>query len=162
MGGICTDLDGRSSLPGLWAAGEVARTGVHGANRLASNSLLEGMVFADRVGRALAAEPEPAEPPAPECRFEPETGADEEQEAVRASMRRAMTSYVGLRRSGASLARAEEILMELEQSTPATAWRTQDAAAGGATHHPRGPAPEGEPRRTPAARLSARRRGRTA
>lgn len=53
MGGIRTDLDGRSTRPGLWAVGEVACTGVHGANRLASNSLLEGMVFADRVARAL-------------------------------------------------------------------------------------------------------------
>jgi L-aspartate oxidase len=55
MGGIRTDLDGRSFRPGLWAVGEVACTGVHGANRLASNSLLEGMVFADRVARALLA-----------------------------------------------------------------------------------------------------------
>jgi L-aspartate oxidase len=52
-GGIVTDLDGASSLPGLWAAGEVACTGVHGANRLASNSLLEGMVFAARVVEAI-------------------------------------------------------------------------------------------------------------
>lgn len=55
MGGIRTDLDGRSTREGLWAVGEVACTGVHGANRLASNSLLEGMVFADRVARALLA-----------------------------------------------------------------------------------------------------------
>ena len=54
MGGIQTDLEGRTTKPGLWAVGEVARTGVHGANRLASNSLLEGLVFADRAGRALA------------------------------------------------------------------------------------------------------------
>jgi L-aspartate oxidase len=53
MGGIRTDLDGRSSREGLWAVGEVASTGVHGANRLASNSLLEGLVFADRVARTL-------------------------------------------------------------------------------------------------------------
>jgi L-aspartate oxidase len=52
-GGIVTDLDGASSLPGLWAAGEVACSGVHGANRLASNSLLEGMVFAFRVVEAV-------------------------------------------------------------------------------------------------------------
>ena len=52
-GGILTDLDGASSLPGLWAAGEVACTGVHGANRLASNSLLEGMVFAARAVEAM-------------------------------------------------------------------------------------------------------------
>ncbi|MCU4186978.1 FAD-binding protein [Acidiferrimicrobium sp. IK] len=54
-GGIVTDLDGASTLPGLWAAGEAACTGVHGANRLASNSLLEGMVFAARVVDALRA-----------------------------------------------------------------------------------------------------------
>ena len=53
MGGVWTDLDGRSSLPGLYAAGEVACTGVHGANRLASNSLLEGLVFGARTGRAM-------------------------------------------------------------------------------------------------------------
>ena len=52
-GGIVTDLDGASSLPGLWAAGEVACSGVHGANRLASNSLLEGMVFGARVVEAV-------------------------------------------------------------------------------------------------------------
>ena len=54
-GGLVTDLDGATSLPGLWAAGEAACTGVHGANRLASNSLLEGMVFAPRVIEAIDA-----------------------------------------------------------------------------------------------------------
>jgi L-aspartate oxidase len=54
-GGLLTDLDGATSLPGLWACGEVACTGVHGANRLASNSLLEGMVFAPRVVEAIDA-----------------------------------------------------------------------------------------------------------
>lgn len=52
MGGVASDLDGRSSVPGLFVAGEVASTGVHGANRLASNSLLEGLVFGERAGRA--------------------------------------------------------------------------------------------------------------
>jgi L-aspartate oxidase len=53
MGGNRTDLDGRTSLPRLYAAGEVAATGVHGANRLASNSLLEGVVFGARAGAAM-------------------------------------------------------------------------------------------------------------
>src|SRR3954462_13177194 len=53
MGGVVVDLRGRSSLSRLWAVGEVSRTGVHGANRLASNSLLEGLVFAERVARDL-------------------------------------------------------------------------------------------------------------
>jgi L-aspartate oxidase len=58
MGGIVTDLAGRSSMTRLYAVGEVARTGVHGANRLASNSLLEGLVFAERVARDLVGTPE--------------------------------------------------------------------------------------------------------
>jgi L-aspartate oxidase len=53
MGGVVTDLRGRSTVERLYAVGEVARTGVHGANRLASNSLLEGLVFAERVARDL-------------------------------------------------------------------------------------------------------------
>ena len=53
MGGVKTDLWGRTSLPGLYAAGETALTGVHGANRLASNSLLEGLVFGARSGQAM-------------------------------------------------------------------------------------------------------------
>jgi len=53
IGGVVTDVWGRTTMPGLYASGEVASTGVHGANRLASNSLLEGLVFSDRVVRDL-------------------------------------------------------------------------------------------------------------
>jgi L-aspartate oxidase len=70
VGGVLTDLDGRSELPGLYAAGECAATGVHGANRLASNSLLECLVFGRRAALSALAEPGlprrlPAVPDAP-------------------------------------------------------------------------------------------------
>ena len=63
MGGIVTDAEGRTSLPGLYAAGECASTGVHGANRLASNSLLEAAVFGARAGRAAAGATDPETSP---------------------------------------------------------------------------------------------------
>jgi L-aspartate oxidase len=76
MGGIAVDLDGRSSLPGLYAVGECACTGLHGANRLASNSLSECFVFGGRAARAALDEETPAaRPPLPEWRFEPPTEA---------------------------------------------------------------------------------------
>ena len=76
MGGVAVDLDGRSSLPGLYAVGECSCTGLHGANRLASNSLSECFVFGGRAGLATLEEDRTAAPPAPsEWRFEPPTEA---------------------------------------------------------------------------------------
>jgi L-aspartate oxidase len=128
MGGIRTDLDGHASLPGLWAVGECACTGVHGANRLASNSLLEGLVFADRVARALPPRGTPA--PEPAGPVPGEGAADilptDESEAVRAEMRAVMTADVGLQRSERSLLHAEQALAALGRRVPPGDWRTEN------------------------------------
>jgi L-aspartate oxidase len=74
MGGVAVDVDGRSSLPGLYAVGECSCTGLHGANRLASNSLSECFVFGGRAAAAALREQAPGErPPLPEWSFEPPT-----------------------------------------------------------------------------------------
>jgi L-aspartate oxidase len=128
MGGVRTDLEGRSTLPGLWAVGEVASTGVHGANRLASNSLLEGLVFADRAGHALADEGarDEGHDPVPDVPLQQETGADAGCEPVRRSMRRLMTANVGVQRTESSLLHAEQELARLTRETPEGAWRTRN------------------------------------
>jgi L-aspartate oxidase len=110
MGGVVTDLAGRSSLSRLYAVGEVARTGVHGANRLASNSLLEGLVFAERAARDLIETPEGlAEPdaeswevPALDDRGAAQVAADEIRQVMwdHASIAR---TAPGLRRCAAQL-----------------------------------------------------------
>ena len=127
MGGIKTDLEGRTSRPGLWAVGEAASTGVHGANRLASNSLLEALVFADRVARALATEQPPdANAPVPPAALELLAAVPEAREAeIRDAMRQVMSADVGVQRSEASLRRAERSLAELVAATPRPAWRTR-------------------------------------
>lgn len=99
MGGIATDAHGLTSLPGLYAAGECASTGVHGANRLASNSLLEAAVFGARAGRAAAQERPSAAPllrapPAPELTAGDLTG-----------LRLAMSRDAGVVRDAAGLSR---------------------------------------------------------
>lgn len=127
MGGVSTDLDGHTSRAGLWAAGEVACTGVHGANRLASNSLLEGLVFADRVAREVAREASGDGLPASLDAIESDhdTGADDAQADTRQQMREIMTRGVGLVRTEASLADAQAGLARLEAETPVEAWRTR-------------------------------------
>jgi L-aspartate oxidase len=105
MGGIVTDAEGRSSLAGLYAAGECASTGVHGANRLASNSLLEAAVFGARAGRAAAAEAEPA--PAPLRRLL----APATPPAALQRLRGLMSRHAGVVREAAGLA---ALLREIE------------------------------------------------
>jgi L-aspartate oxidase len=128
MGGIQTDLEGRTTKPGLWAVGEVARTGVHGANRLASNSLLEGLVFADRAGRSLARRLQSKVAPALASAAEGtrDSGADAGCEPIRQEMRNLMTADVGVQRSESSLLHAERELERLTLATPRAAWRTHN------------------------------------
>jgi L-aspartate oxidase len=107
-GGVWTDLQGQTSVPGLYACGEVACTGVHGANRLASNSLLEGLVFARRITNSLAAELPALREPAVDRRVPGLVDAD-----VVPEMQRVMTVGAGVIRSAHGLAEAGATLEKL-------------------------------------------------
>ncbi len=109
MGGVKTDADGRTSIKGLFAAGEVACTGVHGANRLASNSLLEGLVFGARTGNAALSSTINPSAQATNS-FNPASIRDHDE--IRHALRKLMWERVGIIRCAASLSEAASSLLE--------------------------------------------------
>ena len=111
MGGIAADADGRTAAPGLFAVGECAATGVHGANRLASNSLLEAAAFGRRAGMAAARETG-GEVPLP-ARIGPELSSADLQ-----ALREAMTLHVGVERTRAGLERLLSLIARIETRAP--------------------------------------------
>lgn len=120
MGGVRTDRWGRTAIPGLYAAGEVACTGVHGANRLASNSLLEGLVFGGRCGEAMLEDPleQPGNaPPAPKIADRPADKDKDWLEKTRSKMGDLMLRRVGIERCGTTLEEAREWLKPLRADT---------------------------------------------
>jgi L-aspartate oxidase len=128
MGGVATDARGRSSLDGLWAAGEVASTGVHGANRLASNSLLEAVVFAARIAEDISALARPAQPAVPETPSDT-GGAAPDDAATEAELRALMSRHVGVVRDARGLAAALDGITRIERNARSPALRNMATAA---------------------------------
>ena len=120
MGGIMTDLDGRATIDGLWAVGEVASTGVHGANRLASNSLLEAVVFGARIADALREKEvsHPHEPGAPADRMELPSKPGDPKRLKK--LRKAMTKGCALIRTEKSLTKVLSVIDELNHDEDIT------------------------------------------
>lgn len=120
MGGIATDWRGRTSIGGLWACGEAASTGLHGANRLASNGLLEALVFARRsaldIARELDAKTDAAEVVLPDLPHAPPPRLD-----LIERLRSAMTDGVGVVRNAEGLARALDEISRIEAAQPDSA-----------------------------------------
>jgi L-aspartate oxidase len=141
MGGVKTDLWGRTSLPGLYAAGETAATGVHGANRLASNSLLEGLVFGARSGQAMIKDAPvgkrskaalPGSPVPKPGNSTPRPSAKPAAKAAPKQLPTALTKirdlmwrHVGILRNGKDLAAAIEQLRGMELPKPEKAGRVE-------------------------------------
>ena len=127
MGGVKTDLHGASTLPGLFAAGEVACSGVHGANRLASNSLLEGLVFGFRAAQAASTNSTTGSSPnfSDSPLLRKPSGrkmSTQDVEKMRNSLRRLMWSKVGLVRTGNSLKKAVDQIQQWSQKLSAAPW----------------------------------------
>ena len=114
MGGVRTDLDGRTNVPGLFAAGETAATGVHGANRLASNSLLEGLVYGARAGKVMRDEAKlPSKPAAPPKAAYSNGPVDAGVEELIAQIQNVMWSETGIVRTRMGMQKAVKTLAEM-------------------------------------------------
>jgi L-aspartate oxidase len=114
MGGILTDASGRTTVDRLWACGEVASTGAHGANRLASNSLLEAVVFGARVARDIASLPSVAKATGPR-EIQASSAYGDESERIEQKLRLTMTAEVGVIRDEKSLRDALATIETLER-----------------------------------------------
>ncbi|MFC7052751.1 L-aspartate oxidase [Hansschlegelia quercus] len=115
MGGVLTDANGRTSLDGLWACGEAASTGAHGANRLASNSLLEAVVFGARVAEDILGLVPASPAPAERATTRATAGATKADSSAIALLRQTMTDCVGVVRDGARLSQAVGALDEIRR-----------------------------------------------